>query len=136
VLGTSTRSRSRPKFFSGSRPKKKYPIANQTRSRPELDDRIEIFWVATRSKILDCFHQTVYPGKFSEKFSGSRPITGLDRNFFLGRDQFLNFWVATYGSNIPNTTKISKKIKILEDFSEFLDNQGKIQSNFINVKIS
>ena len=64
---------------------KKYPIANQTRSRPELDDRVEIFWVATRSKILDCFHQAVYPGKFSEKFLGRDPKN------FLGRDRFLDF---------------------------------------------
>jgi hypothetical protein len=75
---------------------KKYPIANQTRSRPKLDDRVEIFWVATRIsvatrlKILDCFHQAEYPGKFSEKFLGrdqSRVATGIF------------FWIATdYGS--------------------------------------
>jgi hypothetical protein len=66
---------------------KKYPIANQTRSRPELDDRGEIFWVATRmsvvarSKILYCFHQAVYPGKFSEKFIGRDPKNFSGKNF-------------------------------------------------------
>jgi hypothetical protein len=70
----------------------KYSIANQIRSRPELDDRVEIFWVATdirvatRSKILDCFHQAVYPGKFSEKFLGHDPKN------FLGRDQYFYFF--------------------------------------------
>jgi hypothetical protein len=95
-LGTSTGSRSRPKLFQGRERvwvaiQKKYPIANQTRSRPALDNRVEIFWVATRSKILEFLHQAVYPGKFSgsrpEKFSGSRPITGRDRNIFLDRDR-------------------------------------------------
>jgi hypothetical protein len=86
VLGTSTRSRSRPKLFSGSRPKK-YPITNHSRSRPELDDRVVIFWVATRSKILDCFHRAVYPGKFSEKFLGRDPknFLGRDRNIRLSQ---------------------------------------------------
>jgi hypothetical protein len=88
---------------------KKYPIANQTRSRPELGDRVEIFWVATRisvptrSKILDCFHQAVCPGKFFEKYSGRDPKkpdrTGRDRTFsgsrpITGRDRYF-FWVAT-----------------------------------------
>jgi hypothetical protein len=96
---------------------KKYPIANQTRSRPELNDRVEIFWVATRmsiatrSKILDCFHQAVYPGKFSKKF------LGRDRNIFLGRERLrvatgiffgsrpvFRFSVATYGSMVPHTS--------------------------------
>jgi hypothetical protein len=64
VLGTSTQ--------------KQYPISNQTRSRPELDDRFEIFWVATdnwvatRSKILDCFHQAVY-----QRFPTGAPHGGL-----------------------------------------------------------
>jgi hypothetical protein len=114
VLGTSTRSRSRFKLFSPTTNSNsdsnfflKYPIANQTRSRLELDDRVEIFWVvtrisvATRSKILDCFHQAAYPGKFSVKFLGrdpknflgSRPKTGRDRYFFLGPYRFLDFWV-------------------------------------------
>jgi hypothetical protein len=65
-----------------SRPKK------NIRSRTKYGcDRVEIFWVATRmsvatrSKILDCFHQTVYLGKFSEKF------LGRDLKSFLGRDR-------------------------------------------------
>jgi hypothetical protein len=116
VLGSSTRSRSRPKILSGSRPKmgrdpKKYPIVNQTRSRPELNDRFEIFWVATRksvairSIIFYCFHQAVYPDKFSEKFLGRDPKN------FLGRNRLLNFWpdpVATYGSMVPNTNYKTK----------------------------
>jgi hypothetical protein len=103
VLGTSTRSRSRP--ITGRDPKKN-PIANTTRSRPELDDRVEIFWVATRmsvatrSKILDCFHQAVYPGKFSEKFLGRDPKS------FLGRERSrvatgIFFWIATYYGSRP-----------------------------------
>jgi hypothetical protein len=53
--------------------------------------------VATRSKILDCFHQAVYPGKLSEKYSGHDPknFLGRDRNIFLGRDWLLDFWVVT-----------------------------------------
>jgi hypothetical protein len=39
-----------PRYFQGRDPPKKYPIATQTRSRPELNDRVEIFWVTTRSK--------------------------------------------------------------------------------------
>jgi hypothetical protein len=72
----------------GTRPKKN-PITNQTRSKPKLNDRFEIFWVATRSKILYCFHQAVYPGKFSEKCLGQYPEN------FSGRDRFSNFLVAT-----------------------------------------
>ena len=73
---------------------KKYPIANQTRSRPELDDRVEIFWVATRSKILYCFHQAIYIGKFSEKFLGRDPknVLGRDRSRVATG---IFFWVAT-----------------------------------------
>jgi hypothetical protein len=54
--------------------------------------------VATRSKILDCFRQAVYPGKFSEKFLGRDPKN------FLGRERSrvatgIFFWIATdYGS--------------------------------------
>jgi hypothetical protein len=69
---------------------KKFPTANQIRSRPELNDRIEIFWVATRSKILDCFHRAVYHGKFSEKFLGRDPKN------FLVRDRFLDFWFLDF----------------------------------------
>jgi hypothetical protein len=92
-----------------------------SRSRTELNDRIEIFWLATgsrvanRSKILYCFHQVVYPGNFSEKFIGRDPeyfsgrvrrfLLDRDRYFFLGRDRFLNFWVAIYRLMVPNTRK-------------------------------
>jgi hypothetical protein len=121
VLGTSTRSRSRPKLFSGSRP-------SMGRDPKKISDR-EPNTVA---------NQAVYPGKFSEKFlgrdpknflgrdrsrvatgiffwiatdngsrpeyfSGSRPITVRDRYFFLDRDRFLDFWVAIFGSMVPNT---------------------------------
>jgi hypothetical protein len=75
---------------------KKFRIVNQTRSRPELNDQVEIFWlattsqVATQSKILYCFHQAVYPCKFSEKFFGMRPISIATGIFF---------WIAT-GRNL------------------------------------
>jgi hypothetical protein len=96
VLGTSTRDRGRdPNFFQGLDPK------NISDSEPNtVATGIEIFWIATRSKILDCFLiQAANPGKFT----GSRLITGRDRNIFLDRDRFLDFWVATYGSMVPNT---------------------------------
>jgi hypothetical protein len=91
----------------GSRPKKNYPITNQTWSRPELDDRVDIFCAATRSKMSDCFHQAVYSGKFSEKVLGHDPKNFLDRDrlrvatgmFFGSRPDP----VATYGSMVPNT---------------------------------
>jgi hypothetical protein len=86
VLGASTRSRSRPKIFSGSQPKKN----TRLRTKHGRDRNL-----TTRSKILCCFHQDVYPGKFSKKFLGRDPenFSGHDRNFFLGRDLFLNFGV-------------------------------------------
>jgi hypothetical protein len=77
VLGTSTRSRSRPKFFSWSRPKKYIRSRSKHGRDRNLDDNVEIFWIATRSKILDCFHQAVCPGKFSEIFNRSRAATGI-----------------------------------------------------------
>ena len=36
----------------------------------------------------------LYLGRFGREFR-SRPVFGRDRIFFLGRDRFLNFWVAT-----------------------------------------
>jgi hypothetical protein len=82
VLGTSTWSRLRPKIFSGSRPRmgrdqKKHPIANQTRSRPKLKDRVEIIlyfiflsnhWLSKRTcpKILKICQITKFDMSFQK----------------------------------------------------------------------
>jgi hypothetical protein len=60
----------------------------------EFDDRVEIFWVPTRLKILDCFQQDVCPGKFSEKFLDRDPKNFLDHDR-LRVATGIFFWVAT-----------------------------------------
>ena len=65
----------------GARPTK------NIRSRPQLNDRVEIVWftneirVVPRSKMLCYSHQTVYHGNYSKKFQGR------DLQNFLGRDR-------------------------------------------------
>jgi hypothetical protein len=88
VLGTSTRSRSRPKKISDHEPNTVAAGLNFFGSRPK--------------KILYCFHQAVYHGKFSGKLI---TITGRDRNFFLDRDRDP---VATHVVGRCSPTKFSR----------------------------